>query len=108
MDIIKQAHAQVDIITPFKPAQTFPTIGSLVNTLTKNIMVFAGIIFFVMFIYAGFKYIQAAGKGDPAEIQKATTLVGSSMVGLLLVVGAYFIVYIIETVTGIKILNPGF
>ncbi|MBI2029284.1 hypothetical protein HYT02_02630 [Candidatus Gottesmanbacteria bacterium] len=108
MEIIKQVHAEVDIITPFKPAQTFPTIGSLINVLAKNAMVFAGIIFFIMFIYAGFKYIQAAGKGDPAEIQKANSLVGASMVGLLLVVGAYFIVYIIETVTGIKILNPGF
>lgn len=105
MEIQKPVHA-VEIITVFPPAKTFPNIGSLVNVLTKNALVFASIIFFIMFIYAGFKYIQAAGKGDPAEVQKATSLIRAAFVGLLLVAGAYFIVYIIQTVTGIKILNP--
>lgn len=105
MTIIKEVYA-VAIKDKFTPAQTFPDIGSLINLLAKNALVFAGIIFFIMFVFAGFRYIRAAGKADPAEIQKIADFMGASVVGLLLVAGAYFIVYIIQTITGIEILNP--
>lgn len=105
MDIIQDVYA-VSIESKFKPAQTFPDIGSLINLLSRNALVFAGIIFFLVFVYVGFRYIKAAGKGDPGEIQKVANVMTTALVGLLLVFGAYFIVYIIETVTGISILNP--
>lgn len=106
MDIIPKIQAIEINATTFPPARSFPDIGSLVNILIKNILVIAGIAFFLMFIVAGFRFIQKAGKLEPAEFQKIKDTMSAAVVGLLLIVSAYWLVRIIETITGVNILSP--
>lgn len=94
--------------TTFPAARSFPDIGTLINILIRNILVIAGIAFFLMFIVAGFRFIDKAGKLEPAEFQKIKDTMAAAVVGLLLIVTAYWLVQIIEIITGVKIFSPNF
>ena len=103
MEIVKKVYA-IDIAPFFTPAQTFPTIGSLVSVIVPNLFIIAGIGFFIMIILAGLKFINSAGK-DPTELTKARDHLAAAVVGLLIVFLSYFVILIIEKLTGITILN---
>lgn len=92
--------------TIFSPAGSFPTIGSLINVLIPNILIFAGIAFLIMFIFVGFQLISKAGALEPAELQKIQATMTMIVIGLIIIVCAYWLVKIIEIVTGVKILSP--
>lgn len=92
--------------TTFPAARSFPNIGTLINILIRNILVIAGIAFFLMFIVAGFRFIQKAGKLEPAEFQKIKDTMSAAAVGLFIIVCAYWLIRIIETVLGVNILSP--
>lgn len=91
--------------TIFSPAGNFPTIGSFINTLIPNIFVISGVIFFIIFIYAGFAMI-AAGQAEPEKWKKIQAVMSSALVGLIIIFVAYWIIKIIEIVTGLNIFNP--
>lgn len=100
------AHAQVDIGQKFGPAKNFKDIGSLVNVIVPNFMIFAGIVCFLIVLIAGFKMIQSAGGGDPHETEQSQKAFGAAIAGFLLIFAAYWIVQILKFVMGINI--PGF
>lgn len=85
----------------------FFTPGSFISTILPNILLGAGIIFFILIIVFGFGIIGAAGKeSSPQDKAKAQAALTYAVFGFLLVVSAYFILQIIETITGIKFLAP--
>lgn len=90
----------------FSPAKTFPTLGDLVNVLTKNVFVLAGVLVFVFLIAAGLKYIMSAGSGDEKEISQSKTAMTAALIGFLLIFTAYWLIQIIEYITGIAIFKP--
>lgn len=104
--LVPKAYAAVDIGEKFGPAKAYPDIGSLVNVLLKNSLTIAGIIAFVGIVYSGIKFIQAAG--DPKAIDQNKGTFTASIIGLMIILGAYFLVEIAQNILGIKIFNPGF
>ena len=85
----------------------FSSPGNLVTRLLPNIMVIAGVLFFLYIIWGGWDMVIGAGKsGNPPELQKAWNKITYGLVGFLIVVGSFFILQIIETLTGINIINP--
>jgi hypothetical protein len=67
-------------------ATSIPTIaGQLVGYLLQ----FTGIIFMVLIIYAGFKWMTA--RGNDAEAKKAQELIYQATIGLIIVLSAYAI-----------------
>ena len=99
--------AGIQIKDVFGPATTFPTFGDLVNVLTKNVFVLAGVLVFVFLIVAGLKYIMSAGAGDEKEISQSKTAMTAALIGFLLIFTAYWLIQIIEYITGIAIFKPG-
>lgn len=87
------------------PSQSINTYGDLVNVIVRNAFVFAGIISFLLLIFGSFQVIVAAG--DTKKMETGRNAITGAIVGLLLVVGSFWIVQIIEVVTGTKILSPG-
>lgn len=77
---------------------TNPTV--LVNTIISTLYVAGGIIFFFMIIYSGFKFISAGTKGK----DEAKTIITTAVGGLVIMFVAYWIVKIIEVVTGTKLI----
>lgn len=87
------------------PARSLTSFGVLVNVIVKNAFVFAGVISFILLIYSAFQIIVAAG--DAKKMEKARAIMTGSVGGLLLVVGSFWIIQIIQKITGVPILNPG-
>ncbi|MDO8488223.1 MAG: hypothetical protein Q7S31_02815 [bacterium] len=96
----------VDIQSTFK--SPFTTVGGLISSLLPNIMILAGVTFFGLIVGGGFSLIAGAGKdGSAQDKAKAQAAVTYGVVGLLLVVSAFFILQIVGVVTGINFIeNP--
>ena len=84
----------------------FGDIGSLISSLLPNTLVFAGAIFFLLMVGAGFMMIHSAGNDANAQdAAKAKNAVTFAVVGFLLVISAYFILQAIIVVTGVDFLK---
>ena len=82
--------------------------GDLVSILLSNAMVLAGLILLIMLIFGGVSIMIGAG-GDNAEAAaKGRQAATAGAIGFGVVFAAYWIIVIIENLTGLKIFNPGF
>ncbi len=88
-----------------KTFRSFDNYGSLVNVIIRNAYVLAGIISFLLLVFGGFGVILAAGSGDTKELEKGKQTITYAILGLILVVTSYWIVQIIEKVTGLSLLQ---
>lgn len=92
--------AQVDISKEWKPAQSFPTLGDFVARLLPMALVVGGVIFFVMVIASGFAILTGAGSDDEAAKAKWHQILTAGVAGLIIMFSAYWIVQIINFLTG--------
>lgn len=88
------------------PSILFTNPDTFLGTLTSRILLFsivlAGLYFFVRFLMSAFGYLTSLG--DPGKIQAQTTQLTNAIVGLLIVVSAYFLAQIIQTIFGLQLL----
>jgi hypothetical protein len=93
-------------LTLTSPSTIFTTYTDLPTLIVSRILIFAisiaGFIFLFRTISAGFAFLNS--RGDPAKIQAATQGLTNGLIGLVVVVTAFFIAQIIQTVFGLKIL----
>ena len=73
----------------------------LVNLIVRNMFVVAGVIIFLMFMLAGYKFITKGKEG----IEDAKRTVNISLLGFSIMFAAYWIVQIVSLLTGVNI--PG-
>lgn len=85
--------------------KSFSTFGDIVNVIIKNAFVLAGIISFLLLVFGGFNVILAAGSGDTKQLEKGKGTITYAVLGLILIVTSYWIVQIMETITGISVLQ---
>ena len=85
----------------------FPTFGSLVSKFLYLSGILGGIVFVFMLVVAGFQYMSAAGATDAKKMAKAQNSMVTAVAGFLIIVFVYFIIQIIQKITGLKILNTG-
>lgn len=77
-------------------------IGNLIRVLLSA----TGLVFLVLTVYAGILYMTAAG--DESKIKKAKGMLASSVVGLIIIVGAYAITsYVIDALATASSPNTG-
>lgn len=100
--------AQIPIETIFPPAQNFPTLGSLVNIIVSNLMILAGVLLFILLIVGGFMVIVKGGAGEAEGAATGQKAITAALLGFAIIFSAYFIIQIIEFLTGVKIFQPGF
>jgi hypothetical protein len=105
--------AQVDIGRDFKinptqgisgPSQ-FQTIGGLISTILPNLYVAAGLILLFFLIFGGVMVILGAGKGESQQAEQGKKIVTRTLIGFLIIFLSYWIIRIIEIITGVKILS---
>lgn len=106
LTFVPSAHAQggVPISDPFGPADTFSDIGSLVSVILFNVYVVAGVILLFLLVFGGIQIIASAGSGNPEGAAKGKSAVTAAVIGFLIIFGSYWIIQIIEVLTGIDIL----
>lgn len=100
--------AQVDISNNFPPAKTFPNPGILISVILKNVYTLAGILLLVLLIFGGLSIIMGAGQSDPKKAAAGKRAATMAVVGFFVVFGSFWIIKLIEYITGVHILNPGF
>lgn len=83
----------------------FDTFGALVTVIIRNAFVLAGIMSFLILVFGGFSVIMGAGAGDTKQLEKGKQAITGAVAGLLIVVTSYWIVQIIETITGMKLIT---
>lgn len=84
----------------------FPDLGTLISILLFNAYILAGIILFILLLFGGFGIIMGAGGGNPEQINKGKQALTAALLGFGLVFASYWVIQIIQWLTGINILNP--
>jgi hypothetical protein len=93
--------ANVDIGSTWPLATgPFTSIGGFTSKLLPNAMIIASVIFFILIIVAGFNMMSAAGSGDPHAQEKWRGVLTNGAIGLGIIFGAYWVLWIINSVTG--------
>lgn len=101
--VMDRVLAQVDLKI-LAPSPSVDTFGKLVSVVVKNAFVLAGIISFLLLIFGGFQVI--VGAGDTKKLEQGRQAIVGAVVGLLLVVSSFWIVQIVERITGLPLLSP--
>jgi len=96
----------IPIETIFPPAQTFPTLGSLINIIISNLMILAAVLLFILLIVGGFMVIVKGGAGEAEGADTGKKAITAALLGFAIIFSAYFIIQIIEFLTGVKIFQP--
>lgn len=89
--------------------QGINTFANLLNQIISNFVgiltICAGIWFIFQFFIGAFSWLTAGG--DKASLENAQKKLTNSVIGLVIVVAAIFIIEIIGNLLGLKILQPG-
>lgn len=85
-------------------ANTFPDIATLVTIILKNGLTLAGIILVGLLVFGGVSYIIAAGEADQKKMAQAQETLTSAAIGFLVVFASYFIIQIVQVITGLTII----
>ena len=80
-------------------------IGSkFISALLSGAISIAGIILLFLLISGGIGIIAGAGKSDQKSIEQGKKTATSAIIGFVIVFSAYWIVKLVETITGLKLI----
>jgi len=80
-------------------------ISKYVSAIIGGAISLAGIVFLFLLIAGGFSMIMGAGKSDPQSLEKGKKAVISALIGFIVVISAYWIVKLIESITGLVLIG---
>lgn len=81
------------------------TPGALLGAILPNLMLIAGLVFLFIIIYSGVELIHDSGTASSADITKHRSAIMWALMGLLIVVSAYFILQIVGGIIGFDFTN---
>jgi hypothetical protein len=84
-DIAKNTATQAG----FSGNTTQTTFSETLGSVVKTILSFVGVIFISLMVYAGFLWMTA--RGDEGKIETSQNIIRSSIIGLIITMGAYSI-----------------
>ena len=74
------------------------TVSVFIGNLIRTLLAATGIVFLIITIYAGILYMIA--NGEPDKIKKAKNMLTNSLIGLIIIVGAYAITrYVVDALS---------
>jgi len=80
---------------------TIGSLASVFSNIMQAIMAVSGIVLFVMLVIGGFNFLFSSG--DQKKLEKAKGTVTNAIVGLVVLVCAYLILFFIKTFTGVDV-----
>ncbi len=83
--------------------KAYPNFAALINHVIPNIYLLAGLIIFFFIFLGGFTLI--ANSGNTEKQREGQQIITGALVGFLVIILSYFIIQIVEVVTGIPILH---
>lgn len=85
----------------------YGSIGALISSVLPNIYILAGIILFLLLIGGGLSIILSAGQENPEGAAKGKKAITAALTGFLIIFASYWIIQIIQVISGIDILGGG-
>lgn len=79
----------------YEPQMTEGAIGDIVGKVINAFLAIVGIIFLSYMIYGGYLWMTAGGNDE--KVTKAKVMIRNSIIGIIIVVGAYAITYFVLT-----------
>lgn len=96
-DFKLEGGSSIDSVTQFQ------RVGTLISSWLPNIYILGGIAVLVSIIVSGFMWITNAG--DIKKIEEAQKILTFAIIGFIFLFASYWIIQIIQVLTGIPILN---
>jgi TRAP-type C4-dicarboxylate transport system permease small subunit len=91
-------------IDPLNPNLfSFTNLGQLLSVLLQAAIIFGGIFFFIFLIIGGLQWVTSGG--DKEAVASARNKITSGLVGLIILVGAFAVIKIVETLFGVCIIS---
>lgn len=81
------------------------TVGSVTSNIISASISIAGVILLFILILGGIGIISGAGSNDPQKLEKGKKAATSALIGFIVVFSAYWIVKLVEYVTGLSLLQ---
>lgn len=81
-------------------------LGYFITNLLKAAILVAGLASFAFLIFGGVRWLTSGG--DPKAVEEAQRTITNAIIGLTIIVAAWLLARIIETIFGISILKPTF
>lgn len=76
---------------------------NLISTILPNLYVIAGLILLAYFVFAG--VVQIASANNPQQADKGKTAATNALIGFLIIFGSYWLIQLVQYITGIPILG---
>jgi len=86
---------------PVKDIATEPT--ALLSKILPNVYIITGLILFFFLLMGGFTIITSAG--SPEKKQEGQKTITNALIGFLIIFASYWIIQIIQVITGVPILT---
>lgn len=77
---------------------TIKCLEPLFSNVVQALVALVGVALFVMFLVAGFSFLFSSG--DPKKLEQAKGTLTNAIIGLVIIVGAYIIINLIQAFTG--------
>lgn len=85
------------------PIQDVESPYAFISSILPNIYIISGILLLVYLVFGGFMIITSAGNPDDAS--KGKQVVTNAIMGFVIIFASYWIIQIVEIITGIQILS---
>lgn len=84
---------------------TYPSFAAFLNLLVPVAFVFAGIILLFLLIGGGFAIISSGGNAKSVESGKNQIM--GAIIGFVIIFASFWIIQIIQAITGVRIIDSG-
>lgn len=91
--------------TPFQGGPSGRGFATFVSIVVSNAIIIAGVILLFLLVGGGIAMIAGAGQGNPETAAKGRQAVTSAAIGFAIIFVSYWIIQIIEVITGFAILR---
>jgi hypothetical protein len=79
------------------------SLGGFISIVLPSVFVISGIILFILIVFGGLTMILNAGSGDAKKVEQGQQALSSALIGMVIIFCAWWIIKIIEFLTGLKI-----
>lgn len=100
MRLLSQVNIPNSFNSPWGQTKGF---GDLISLIIRNSIVIAGLVMIALIIGGGIAIIKSAGNSEEAAKGKQTATTG--FIGFVIVFSTYWIIQIIQIITGVSIFN---
>ena len=70
------------------------------SNIVKAALMFVGTVAVILLVYAGIRFVMSGG--DPKQVQQARQIITYAIIGLVIVLSSFAIIYLISYLTGAK------